>query len=50
MKEEGRHKEVSIAGKIASADSVVKTVLFILHERIWAKVRWGKEYAVEYNI
>jgi uncharacterized membrane protein len=31
-----------VAGKIAGADTVVKTVLFFFYERMWAKISWGK--------
>uniref|UniRef100_A0A7S2UXG1 DUF2061 domain-containing protein n=1 Tax=Fibrocapsa japonica TaxID=94617 RepID=A0A7S2UXG1_9STRA len=43
-------KDVSIAGKIASSDTVFKTFLFYINERIWSRVEWGKEYQLEYNI
>ena len=38
------------AGQIASTDTIVKTSLYIVHERIWAKVDWGRSYDVEYQI
>lgn len=38
------------AGQIASTDTVVKTSLYIVHERIWAKISWGRSYDVEYQI
>lgn len=38
------------AGQIASADTVIKTTLYIVHERIWDRIEWGKQYDVEFNI
>jgi len=37
--------KVGAAGKIAGADSVIKTVLFYFYERVWAQISWGKEFA-----
>jgi len=39
--------KVGAAGKIAGADSVIKTVLFYFYERVWAQVPWGKEFVTE---
>lgn len=39
-----------VAGQIASADTVIKTTLYIVHERIWDRIEWGKQYDVEFNI
>ncbi len=33
---------MSIAGSIASAETVTKILLFYFHERIWAQIRWGR--------
>lgn len=38
------------AGQIASTDTIVKTSLYIVHERVWAKIDWGRSYDVEYQI
>lgn len=43
-------KDLSVASKIASTDAVFKTGLMYFYERAWAKVEWGKEYQVEYNL
>lgn len=43
-------KSAKTAGKIASTDTVIKTTLYVLHERMWSKIDWGKSYEVEYNI
>ena len=32
----------SIAGSIAMVETVTKIFLFYFHERIWARVRWGR--------
>lgn len=40
----------AVALKIAGSDTVVKTVLYYLYERIWARVEWGKEYDLEFVI
>jgi uncharacterized membrane protein len=33
--------KVSIAGSIASIEIITKILIFYLHERVWAMVRWG---------
>lgn len=33
---------LSIAGSIASAETITKVLLFYFHERIWARIRWGR--------
>jgi uncharacterized membrane protein len=38
------------AGKIASADTIIKTSLYVVHERIWSKITWGLDYQVEYYL
>jgi uncharacterized membrane protein len=38
--------KMGAAGKIAGADSVIKTVLFYFYERVWAQVPWGKNAKV----
>lgn len=43
-------KDLSVASKIASTDAVFKTALMFFYERAWAKIEWGKEYQVEYNL
>jgi len=43
-------KDISIASKIAGSDAIFKTALMFVYERVWAKVEWGKEYQVEYNL
>lgn len=43
-------KDLSIASKIAGSDAIFKTALMFVYERVWAKIKWGKEYQVEYNI
>ncbi len=37
-------KNVSIAAKIAGTDTLVKTALFFVNERVWAQIEWGKVY------
>ena len=32
---------VAIAGSIASAEVITKVVLYYLHERGWAHIKWG---------
>ena len=32
---------VAIAGSIASAEVITKIVLYYLHERGWAHIKWG---------
>lgn len=43
-------KDISIASKIAGSDAIFKTALMFFYERVWAKIDWGKEYDVEFNI
>lgn len=43
-------KDISIASKIAGSDAIFKTALMYFYERVWAKIEWGKEYQVEYNL
>lgn len=43
-------KDISIASKIAGSDAIFKTALMYVYERVWAKIEWGKEYQVEYNL
>ena len=43
-------KDISIASKIAGSDAIFKTALMFFYERVWAKIEWGKEYQVEYNL
>lgn len=34
--------DVRIAGTISAVEVVTKIGLYYLHERVWAKIRWGK--------
>jgi uncharacterized membrane protein len=43
-------KDLSIASKIAGSDAIFKTALMFVYERAWARIEWGKEYQVEYNL
>jgi len=43
-------KDIRIAYKIAGFDSVFKTALMFVFERIWAKIEWGKNYFIEFSI
>ena len=43
-------KDISIASKIAGSDAIFKTGLMFVYERVWAKIEWGKEYQMEFNI
>jgi len=43
-------KDLSVASKIAGSDAFFKTGLMFVYERVWAKIEWGKEYQVEYNL
>jgi len=36
-------RDVSIAGSIAIIQLVVNTILYYIHERIWNKIKWGKD-------
>jgi len=43
-------KDITMASKIAGSDAIFKTGLMFFYERVWAKIEWGKEYQVEYNL
>lgn len=43
-------KDLGVASKIAGTDTIFKTALFYVNERIWASVKWGKKYDPEYFI
>mmetsp|Transcript_1484 Transcript_1484/g.2059 ORF Transcript_1484/g.2059 Transcript_1484/m.2059 type:complete len:249 (+) Transcript_1484:148-894(+) len=43
-------KDLSVATKIASTDAVFKTGLMYVYERTWARIEWGKEYEMEWNL
>lgn len=43
-------KDLSVASKIAGSDAIFKTALMFVYERVWARIQWGKEYLVEYNL
>mmetsp|Transcript_1324 Transcript_1324/g.3677 ORF Transcript_1324/g.3677 Transcript_1324/m.3677 type:complete len:256 (+) Transcript_1324:100-867(+) len=43
-------KDLSVASKIASTDAVFKTALMFVYERVWARIDWGKEYQMEWNL
>jgi uncharacterized membrane protein len=43
-------KNVNIAAKIAGTDTIIKTALFFVNERAWARIEWGKQYNLEFNI
>jgi uncharacterized membrane protein len=43
-------KDLSMASKIAGSDAIVKTALMFFYERAWAKIRWGKNYLIEFSI
>jgi uncharacterized membrane protein len=43
-------KDLNIASKIAGSDAIFKTALMFAYERAWARIEWGKEYQVEYNL
>ncbi len=32
----------TLAGSIASTETVTKIFLYFFHERVWARVRWGR--------
>ncbi len=32
----------SIAGSIATTETLTKIILYFVHERIWARIRWGR--------
>lgn len=36
------HKSGAIALSIAAFETVTKIILFYLHERAWARIRWGR--------
>ncbi|KAG5178081.1 hypothetical protein JKP88DRAFT_152568, partial [Tribonema minus] len=42
--------DLSVALKIAGSDTVFKTILFYINERMWARVEWGKEYDADFVI
>jgi uncharacterized membrane protein len=33
--------KVSLAGTIAAVEVVTKIIIYYLHERVWAAIRWG---------
>lgn len=33
---------IVIASSIAGSQIIIHTVLYIIHERIWNKIKWGK--------
>jgi|694.fasta_scaffold22398_1 uncharacterized membrane protein len=35
-------KDVSIASGIAGTQIIMHTFLYVIHERIWNKIQWGK--------
>lgn len=43
-------KDLSIASKIAGTDTIFKTALFFVNERVWASINWGKQFEPEYFI
>mmetsp|Transcript_24069 Transcript_24069/g.50051 ORF Transcript_24069/g.50051 Transcript_24069/m.50051 type:complete len:251 (+) Transcript_24069:931-1683(+) len=43
-------KDLSVASKIASTDAVFKTALMFVYERVWARIEWGKEYEMQWNL
>jgi uncharacterized membrane protein len=32
-----------VASAIASTQLIINTILYFIHERIWNKIRWGRE-------
>lgn len=38
--------EVKLAGAIAGTEVLTKVFLFYLHERLWNRVKWGKQPVV----
>ena len=51
----GTANAASIAGSIASIETVTKIVLYHFHERIWARATWGRadkviEAATEHDV
>lgn len=51
----GTANAASIAGSIASIETVTKIVLYYFHERIWARATWGRadkviEAATEHDV
>ena len=43
-------KDMSMAGKIAGSDAVIKTLMMFVYERVWANIDWGKDYDIEFQI
>lgn len=37
--------ELALAGGIALTEVVTKVFLYWIHERVWNKIKWGKENA-----
>ncbi|MGH6993033.1 MAG: DUF2061 domain-containing protein [Caulobacteraceae bacterium] len=35
-------RAATLAGSIASTETFTKIILYFIHERIWARVRWGR--------
>ena len=35
-------KDIGIASSIASIQVVVHTIFYYIHERMWNKIKWGK--------
>lgn len=46
----GITRRIELAASIGLADTLVKLVVYYLHERLWLKVRFGRERAPEYEI
>ncbi|MGH6985777.1 MAG: DUF2061 domain-containing protein [Caulobacteraceae bacterium] len=32
----------TLAGSIATSETFTKLILYFIHERIWARIRWGR--------
>ena len=43
-------EKLSVGLQIGLLDGVTKLVGYFLHERVWARIQWGKPKAPEYEI
>ena len=42
--------ELNVAAKIGLADTMIKLVVYIGHERLWNRISFGRQHQPEYHI
>jgi len=42
--------EIEVAAKIGFADTLIKLVVYIGHERLWNRITFGRQQQPEYHI